>query len=198
MSDALDDLVSDALDDLSADAQVKRVPISAADPGFCAGFDLTEFAQAAEDAAFHKQLWDSSDRFHERLLNFPLPTVAAINGAAWVAGLISPCCPMFALRDRTRRFGHPEAAFGDVVYGPLHDLVGGAVARDLCLTGRIIDAEEAAGLHLVSQVVKPDTLDAAASALCHQIAQAPRDLLMRSKAKFLSRAEVAFTTTLAL
>lgn len=198
LSIALREAVSDALDSLLADERVKVVLISAAAPGFCAGFDLSEFARAAEDEAFHKRLWESSDRFHELLLNFPLPTVAAVNGVAMGGGFDLAVLCDIRIASSDARFGHPEAAFGDVVYGPLHDLVGGAVARDLCLTGRIVDAQEAARLHLVSQVVEPDTLDATAAALCDQIAQAPRDLLMRSKAKFLHRAQIGFTATLAL
>ena len=40
----------------------------------------------------------------------------------------------------TTTFSHPEYAFGDVVYGPLRDIVGGGLARELCLTGRVLDA----------------------------------------------------------
>ena len=39
---------------------------------------------------------------------------------------------------------HPEYAFADVVYGPLCDLVGGAVARELCMTGRNVDGRRGA------------------------------------------------------
>jgi enoyl-CoA hydratase/carnithine racemase len=59
------------------------------------------------------------------------------------------------------RFAHPESAFSPVVYGPLRDLVGGAVARDLVLTGRVIDAETALRLHkakfLAHSGVRPGT-----------------------------------------
>ena len=198
LSIALRDAISDKLDALVCDEQVKLVLITAAAPGFCAGFDLAEFGKAAEDETFHQRLWASSDRFHERLMNFPLPTVAAVNGVAMGGGFDLTVLCDIRIASSDARFGHPEAAFGDVVYAPLHDLVGGAVARDLCLTGRIMGAEEAARLHLVSQVVAPDALDAAAATLCNQIVQAPRDLLMRSKAKFLNRAQIAFTETLAL
>lgn len=198
LSIALRDAISDELDALARDEQVKLVLISAAPPGFCAGFDLAEFGKAAEDETFHQQLWASSDRFHERLMNFPLPTVAAVNGVAMGGGFDLAVLCDIRIASSDARFGHPEAAFGDVVYAPLHDLVGGAVARDLCLTGRIIGAEEAAQLQLVSQVVAPDALDTAAAALCNQIAKASRDLLMRSKAKFLNRAQITFTETLAL
>ena len=94
----------------------------------------------------------------------------------------------------TARFAHPEQAFSDVVYGPLHDLVGGAVARDLCLTGRSLDAREALDLRLVSKVVPPADLEAEAMAFASQISRAPREILVRTKAKATRRAAVAGQT----
>ena len=117
--------------------------ITGAGDVFSAGFDLGEFTRAAEDPAFGAELWASSDRFHHALLTFPLPLVAAVNGPALAGGFdLAVCCDVRIAAD-TARFAHPEFTFGDVVYSPLHELVGGAVARDLCLTGRPIDAAEA-------------------------------------------------------
>lgn len=88
------------------------------------------------------------------------------------------------------RFAHPERLFAEVVYGPLHDLVGGAVARDLCFTGRAIDALEARALGLVSAVVPAGELGSAADAMARQIAEAPRQVLIRTKAKAIARASI--------
>jgi enoyl-CoA hydratase/carnithine racemase len=49
-------------------------------------------------------------------------------------------------------------AISDVVYGPLHDLVGGAVAREPTIGGREVDARDALALHLVGDAVEPDAL----------------------------------------
>ena len=122
------------------------------------------------------------------MLEFPLPTVAAVNGPALAGGFdLAVMCDV-RVASETARFAHPELSFGDVVYSPLHDLVGASVARDLCLTGRIVDAAEALQLHLVSMVVAPDTLPEAAAQVAEAIARAPRDVLLRTKAKFLRRA----------
>ncbi len=102
------------------------------------------------------------------------------------------------LAAETANFSHPEVTFGDVVYSPLHDLVGGAVARDLCFTGRKVDAAEALALRLVSRVVAPAELPAAAGETAAQIARAPRPLLQRTKAKVLRRAAVSVGGTLDL
>ena len=76
------------------------------------------------------------------MLRFPLPTVAAVNGPALAGGFdLAVLCDL-RVAATTARFAHPERTFGDVVYGPLHDLVGGAVARELCFTGRVVDATD--------------------------------------------------------
>ena len=98
----------------------------------------------------------------------------------------------------TATFHHPEIAFGDVVYGPLHDLVGGAVARDLCLTGRKIDSDEALRVGLVSAVVSPATVLEVALERASAIASAPRDVLLRMKVKIARRAGITPGATLDL
>src|SRR5207248_2604977 len=134
LSIAVRDLVSDALDRLAGDEAVKVVVVTGAGEVFSAGFDLREFEQPERA----EELWASSDRFHRAWLEFPVPTVAAVNGPALAGGFdLAVMCDV-RVAARTARFSHPELAFGDVVYGPLHDLMGGAVARDLCLTGRAL------------------------------------------------------------
>jgi enoyl-CoA hydratase/carnithine racemase len=188
LSIALRDEIADALDDLAGDETVKCVVITGAGPTFCAGFDLREFENP--DPGFQKQLWASSDRYHHTVLCFPLPTIAAVNGPALAGGFdLAVLCDMRLATD-TARFAHPEREFGDVVYAPLHDLVGGAVARELCLTGRVMDAEEALRCGLVSQVVPADSLSDVVLALAQQTATAPREVLLRTKAKALRRAGV--------
>jgi len=188
LSTALRDEIADTLDDLAADDAVKCVVITGSGPTFCAGFDLREFENPDPD--FQKALWASSDRYHHTVLTFPLPTIAAVNGPALAGGFdLAVLCDIRVAAD-TARFAHPEREFGDVVYAPLHDLVGGAVARELCLTGRPVEADEALRLRLVSQVVAPDALLGVALELATRTATAPRDVLLRTKAKALTRAGV--------
>ena len=198
LSIALRDEVTAALGALAADAQVKVVVITGAGDTFSAGFDLGEFKQAAGDPEFRRRLWESSDRFHVACLGFPLPLVAAVNGPAIAGGFdLAVMCDL-RIAARTATFSHPEIAFGDVVYAPLHDLVGGAVARELCLTGRAVGAEEALRLRLVSSVVPPGDLAAETSRVAAQITRAPREVLLRTKAKVIRRAAVAVGATLDL
>ena len=78
------------------------------------------------------------------------------------------------------------------------DLVGGAIARELCLTGRVLSAEEAHVLHVVSRVVALEGLLDATLEVAMSIARAPRRLLMRTKAKALRHAGIDTGTTLDL
>jgi enoyl-CoA hydratase len=197
LSIALRDELSDALQALAADDALKCVIVTGAGDAFCAGFDLKEFERVREPG-FGEKLWASSDRYHRGCLAFPLPMIAAVNGTAVAGGFdLAVMCDL-RVAASTARFGHPEITFGDVVYGPLHDLVGGAVARDLCFTGRIIDAEEALALRLVSRVVPPAELMETARQFAAQIARAPRDVLVRTKAKATRRAGIVGDRTLDL
>ena len=193
LSIAVRDEMSDALDRLAKDEDVKVVIITGAGDVLSAGFDLREF-ERLDDDEFTQALWASSDRWHRTLIEFPLPTIAAVNGAALAGGFdLAVMCDMRVAAD-SARFAHPEITFGDVVYGPLHDLVGGAVARELCFTGRPVDASEALRLGLVSRVVPAGQALDAAHELAAHVVRAPRDVLVRTKAKAARRAGVAGPT----
>lgn len=183
---------------LAGDESVRVVVVTGAGPVFCAGFDLREFERAATDEAFGRRLWASSDEWHRRWIEFPVPTVAAVNGPAIAGGFdVAVMCDLRVVAD-SATFAHPEITFGDVVYGPLHDLVGGAVARDLCFTGRRIDAAEADRLGLATRVVPAARVVDEAVELAVEIARAPRATLARLKAKAVRRAGTVAGTTLDL
>ena len=198
LSIELRDRLADVLDALAADEALRVVVLTGEGDVFSAGFDLKEFEQAATDAEFGERLWASSDRYHRTVLQFPLPIVAAVNGPAIAGGFDLAVMCDIRVAARTARFSHPEVTFGDVVYSPLHDLVGAAVARDLCFTGRAVDASEALSLRLVSRVVPAERLAEVAGEVATQIARVPRALLLRTKAKALRRARIAAGGTLDL
>jgi enoyl-CoA hydratase/carnithine racemase len=188
LSVELRDAVSDALEHLAGDESVRAVIVAAAGDTFCAGFDLSEFD--IDEPGFQERLWQSSDRFHERVLRFPLPTVAAVQGPALAGGFdLAVLCDL-RIAASNARFAHPEQSWSDVVFAPLADLVGSARARDLCMTGRSIDATTALAMGLVSAVVEPDHLADEATRTASMIARAPRGSLVRTKAKALRRSGI--------
>jgi enoyl-CoA hydratase/carnithine racemase len=199
LSTALRDEISDRLAELAGRPDLKALVVTGAGPVFCAGFDLAEFEQAAADPSFSDRLWASSDRYHHAVATFPLVTLAAVNGPAIAGGFdLAVLCDL-RIAATTARFSHPEYTFGDVVYGPLADIVGGGLARDLCLTGRTLTAAEAHAAQLVADVVEPDDLLPAALAVADRVALGDAGALRRTKAKALARAGLGDQTgTLAL
>jgi enoyl-CoA hydratase len=194
LSIALRDEMSDALDRLAIDDACRALVIIGEGDVFSAGFDLDEFARPD----LSDELWASSDRWHRTLMEFPLPMVAAVNGAAYGGGFdLATMCDL-RVAATTARFAHPEHSFSQVVYGPLHDLVGGSIARDLALTGRRIDAEEAQRLGVVNRIVDQGDLLAEARAVATEIALAPRDVLLAMIAKIRRRAGITMGATLDL
>ena len=134
-----------------------------------------------------------------RVIEFPLPLIAAVNGPALAGGFdLAVMCDIRVAAEEAV-FAHPEISFGDVVYGPLHDLVGGAVARELCLTGRRIDAREARD-DASGGIGGSEGRDLATEAMRYtsMVTQAPRDILLRTKAKVNRRANITQGATLDL
>ena len=131
---------------------------------------------------------ESTDRFHLRLINFPKPLVAAINGSAMGGGLdLAVLCDVRVAAEDAA-FAHPEIKFGaPVLYGPLAEVIGGGLARDLCLSGRRIDAQEAYRIGLVSSVVPLDRLLDEAMVIANSIAEAPLATLKLVKGMIIDR-----------
>jgi enoyl-CoA hydratase/carnithine racemase len=113
-------------------------------------------------------------RAWSRLAGLPMPTIAAIEGDALGGGLeLALCCDLRVASTRAR-LGLPEVRLA-VIPGAggtqrLPRVVGPARARELILTGRIIDAPEAERIGLVHRVVPPGEARAAADAIAGEIA----------------------------
>jgi enoyl-CoA hydratase len=189
LSLALRDELVALLESWHDDASVRVVAITGAPPAFCAGFDLDEFQQA--DLA--RQIRHSSARYHRVLWNFPKPTIAAVNGVALGGGFdLAVLCDM-RIASAEASFGHPEIKFGaPPLFTPLRWIVGDGRARDLCLTGRRIDAPEAERIGLVSRVVAPDELRGEVLAVAAQVAEAPQVALETTKRYMTGNAGFGF------
>src|SRR3989304_1178559 len=131
------------------------VLVPAGGPAFCAGFDTSEFAD--RDPEHVRAVGESSDRYHRRLASFPKPLVAAVNGPAMGGGFDLAVLCALRIPSESAAFAHPEIKFGaPALFGPLREIIGGGLARDLCLTGRRIEVEEAYRRGLGSQGVSGD------------------------------------------
>ena len=96
-------------------------------------------------------------------------------------------------------FGHPEIKFGAApLFTPLQWIVGLGVARELCLTGRRMDAAEALRIGLVTRVTEPDDLLEGALAMARSIIEAPQVALETAKRYLISSASATFEEAFAV
>ncbi|MBI4362637.1 MAG: enoyl-CoA hydratase/isomerase family protein [Euryarchaeota archaeon] len=179
------------LGEAAGDKGVGALVFTGAGPAFCAGFDLSEFQNP--DPAHKKRLYESSAAYHRALWNFPRPTLAAVNGPALGGGMDLALLCDLRLASPEARFGQPNIKFGaPPLATPLRHIVGEGHARDLCLSGRKIDAQEAHRIGLVSEVTPPDRLVERTLERANEILQAPPAALAETKKMFLLGFEECF------
>lgn len=198
LSIELRDRIADAVDAATATPGVAAIVITGRGGIFSAGFDLGEFTAAANDPDLTTRLWASSDRFHHTLLRCTVPVIAALNGPAIAGGFdLATMCDLRIAQPGVW-FQRPEIAFGIPLFGPLRELVGGAVARELCLTERRVEIDEAHSIGLVTEVTPADTALIRALAIADEIAARPVELVRETKAKIVRMTALGAPSTLAL
>jgi enoyl-CoA hydratase len=176
------------------DECVRCVIITGGGNTFSAGFDLDEFRQVER----HDELLDSSSRYYRDLWYFPKPVIAAVNGPAMGGGFDLACLCDVRIAAGTASFGHPEIKFGaPPLYTPLRWIVGSGHARELCLTGRRIDAAGALRIGLVS-AVHGEALMEHAAALAMAMLEAPGDALRFLKSAFIDNDGAGFEASFRL
>ncbi len=148
-----------AVADLEADEKVGCIVITGNEKAFAAGADIKEMQP--------KSFIDmATNNFRtiggERLAQCKKPTIAAVSGYALGGGCeLAMMCDIIICSD-TAKFGQPEITLGTIpgIGGTqrLTRAIGKAKAMDLCLTGRMMDANEAERSGLVSRIVPVDKL----------------------------------------
>ncbi len=172
-----------ALEHLEAARDVAAVVLSGRGRAFCAGNDIAEMPGLAPDEA--EALSRRWQAIMDRFARLPQVTIAAVHGYALGGGCMLAAAQDLRLAGASARFGLPEVTLGfNPSYGiaRLLDVMGGAHARELLLTGRSIDAAEAHRMGLVTRVVPDGALDESAATLAGEIALHPRAGLAATKA----------------
>lgn len=181
--------ISHCLAEWKDDETVGAVIFTGAGNAFCAGFDLTEFSMPGK----FDDVFESSAKYHRDVWHFPKPVIAAVNGAALGGGFDLAALCDIRVCSASARFGHPEIKFGaPPLFTPLRWIVGDGLARDLCLTGRKIDAAEAHRIGFVSEVVNNDALFDRALQTVKTILEAPPAALQCTKSYLISNAGLGF------
>jgi len=198
-----------ALDQVASGTERVAI-ITGAGKAFCAGMDLDALKSLATQSP-EENLADSrrTAGFFRRLWSFPKPLIAAVNGAALAGGCgIATLCD-FTIAASEAKFGYTEVRVGFIpalVSMFLERQVGEKLARDLFLTGRILDATEAKAIGLITKIVPGDQLLLAARELAATlIANSPgsieatkRLLVHASEAEIDRRIELAMAESVAI
>lgn len=165
-----------ALDQARLDATVRVIALRGVGKDFCAGADLDELlASVALSPEENERAARRLGEVFARIRELEKPVVALVQGRALAggAGLATGCDLVLAAE--SSQFGYPEIQRGFVpamVMTLLRRQVGEKVAFDLVATGRLLRAEEARQLGLVSRVLPDATFDAEAQAVLAQLAGA--------------------------
>lgn len=158
-----------------ADEDVRAIVLTGADPAFCAGLDLEEVSAGRLDLTEVEA--QDADAW-QVLQTLSTPTIAAVNGAAVTGGLELVLCCDLAVASEQARFADTHARVGIHPSGGLTVLlpryVGLRQALGMSLTGRFVDAAEAAQLGLVNAVVPHEQLAAATAQVVDAIAGTDR------------------------
>ncbi len=169
------ELLDQALRAFESDDDARVLVLSGADGNFSAGADLAGGITGSADAVSAKmrEIAGMIVRLHE----MPKPTLAQVDGVAVGVGMsLALNCDLVIASDRARM----GAVFSRVGLTPdgglswlLPRLVGPFKAKELTLTGRLIESREIAMLGLANTVVPVDTLDAVTAEWCDRLAALP-------------------------
>ncbi|MEO1747130.1 MAG: enoyl-CoA hydratase-related protein, partial [Pseudomonadota bacterium] len=173
--------LGDALGDIEGDHKIGAVVITGSEKAFAAGADIKEMADLKYADAYLDDAFSSWDR----VLKFRKPIVAAVSGYALGGGCeLATMCDI-VIAGEGAKFGQPEITLG-IMPGMggtqrLARFIGKAKTMDLCLTGRLMDADEAERCGLVSRVVPDGELIETALSVADKIADFSQPSVMMAK-----------------
>lgn len=181
MWDALPGLLADAMDDPA----IRLLVLQSAEPGiFCAGADIGELLDRADDAEWRGANQAAIARAQHELARAPKPVIAFVDGDCVGGGCgLALACDLRVATPRAR-FGITPAKLG-LVY-PLHDtkllvdLVGPSQAKRMLFTGQLIAADEAQRIGLIELIAESaDDIAAAITAASSHSARETKKVIRR-------------------
>jgi enoyl-CoA hydratase/carnithine racemase len=154
--------ILDAAQDCSRSDEVRVVLIRSSSQVFCAGADLTEWADVIPREA--QRLSALGSRAFQAIADLPMPAVAIIEGGAFGGGLELALACDIRIATTDCRFGFPEPRLGNSpAWGGmarLVEMIGVGLARDMLLTGDVIEADQGFRTGLIQRLCRPQDLDA--------------------------------------
>jgi enoyl-CoA hydratase len=177
------DEISDAIDAVEADPTVGAIVVTGTAPAFCAGADLSHLGESQREGLL---------RIYEGFLRIgrsPLPSIAAVNGAAVGAGVnLALVCDVIVAGESARfdtRFLQLGIHPGGGHTWMLQRRVGPQAAAAMVLFGRILDGRQAEQAGLAWSCTPDADLLATAREMASAAAAAPRELVTRVRQTML-------------
>ena len=185
--------LQDTLDDIRDDRSVRVVILAAAGRLFCTGHDLNESVEAMQAPETKRAATASCSRMMQSLLRLPQPVIARVHGIATAAGceLVASCDLVYASSEA--RFATPGVNIGFWCHSPqvaVSRAVAPKHAMQMLLTGKLMDAETAFRMGLVSAVVAPDKLGEAVDEVARDIAAKSAYAIAQGKESFYRQLEM--------
>ncbi len=181
--------IKQAMDEIEADKTVGAIIVTGAAPAFCAGANLGNLAEADGE---------SLSRIYEgflRIARTPLPTIAAVNGAAVGAGMnLALCCDVRIAAHRAKfdtRFLQIGLHPGGGHTWMFQNIAGPQATMAAVVFGEILDGQEAQRVGLAYKCVPDDELISASRVMAVRAASVPRELAIITKRTIQEMANIA-------
>jgi enoyl-CoA hydratase len=183
--------IREAVELANDDEDVHVIVLTGAGDGFCAGYDLVEFAESDDAEGSQQMPWDPMKDYRNMKQNTEdfmslwrshKPVVCAINGDAVAAGSDIALCADIILMSEDARIGYPPArVWGCPTTAMWVYRLGAEGAKRMLLTGDLIDGKEAEEIGLVYRAVPDDELETAVDELVRRMHGIPKNQLMMQK-----------------
>ncbi|MCQ9618126.1 enoyl-CoA hydratase-related protein [Paenalcaligenes niemegkensis] len=180
------------------DDELRCVILTGDEKSFAAGADIEDMSKISAIEMYQRH----TERLWNAVAECPVPVISAVNGFALGGGLELAMNTDIIVAGRNARFGQPEVKVG-IMPGAggtqrLTRAVGKFQAMYLCLTGNLLNADEAYTLGLVSKVVDDEAVMTEALALAHHIADLPPIALAQIKEVIIHGADASLGAALAM
>lgn len=166
-----------AFDEIANGRDIRVVILTGSGPAFCAGADLRTMDIEKLDLRQSREFLRGNTRFLMSIMNLEKPVIAAVNGAAIGGGCNIALACDFVIASEKAVFSQ---IFTKVGLAPdmggayfLTRLVGMNKAREMCFTGKMVDAQEALKIGLIYKVVPPDQLMAEVKKMAEEFRKGP-------------------------
>jgi len=183
--------IREAVERANDDGEVHMIVLTGAGKGFCAGYDLIDFAESDEAVGTQEMPWEPMEDYKLMRSNTEdftslwrsyKPVVCAINGDAVAGGSDIALCADIIVMSEDARIGYPPArVWGCPTTAMWVYRLGAEGAKRMLLTGDLVDGEEADEMGLVYESVPGDELNSTVDELVERMHGIPKSQLMMQK-----------------